>query len=340
MAVRNNKRIEWIDVAKAIAIILVGVGHYSCPQWLLVWIYAFHMPLFFILSGYTFNVDRYNFKSFIYRKIRTLIFPWSIAVILYVVFQNLCIYVGISGVNIPLKHIIPRIIIHTRKGLFDPVYWFIPCLFVAEIVLYLLMKNIKIKNKSVIIGVVSMILAWLYKTYIGVILPWEIDLIPITVFYLCIGQEGKKIMEVINTLGNFKKVFWGITTLTLGIIFCWMNWDLSGEKLTIVSGTYGIFLLAIFASLLCSFGIIIICQFLSCGLLKYMGQNSLMIYLLQPFMYKIMDIVLCICIPTYKYAGNIWDMLALHITTNIIILVYIWTYKYSKDKLFRGVIAK
>ena len=28
----NTKRIEWIDVAKALAIILVGIGHYNCPR--------------------------------------------------------------------------------------------------------------------------------------------------------------------------------------------------------------------------------------------------------------------------------------------------------------------
>ena len=33
----NTKRIEWIDVAKALAIILVGIGHYNCPRGLQMW---------------------------------------------------------------------------------------------------------------------------------------------------------------------------------------------------------------------------------------------------------------------------------------------------------------
>lgn len=40
-----NKRIEWIDIAKAVAIVLVGIGHYSCPKILMAFIYSFHMPL-------------------------------------------------------------------------------------------------------------------------------------------------------------------------------------------------------------------------------------------------------------------------------------------------------
>lgn len=49
-----GKRIEYIDVAKAIGILLVILGHYhytaSVPH-LGVAIYSFHMPLFFIVSG-------------------------------------------------------------------------------------------------------------------------------------------------------------------------------------------------------------------------------------------------------------------------------------------------
>ena len=48
MAARN----EIIDIAKAIGIILMVIGHTRCPEYLRHLIYLFHMPLFFILSGY------------------------------------------------------------------------------------------------------------------------------------------------------------------------------------------------------------------------------------------------------------------------------------------------
>ena len=52
----KGKRIEWIDVSKGITIILMMIGHYV-PYGSQVrnFIFAFHMPLFFILSGYTFK---------------------------------------------------------------------------------------------------------------------------------------------------------------------------------------------------------------------------------------------------------------------------------------------
>lgn len=51
-----KKRIEYFDIAKAICIILMIVGH-SLPQDSILrrYIYTFHMPLFFIVSGYFFK---------------------------------------------------------------------------------------------------------------------------------------------------------------------------------------------------------------------------------------------------------------------------------------------
>ena len=41
-----------IDVARGIAIILMVIGHcYSNGNIMLQWIYSFHMPFFFLISG-------------------------------------------------------------------------------------------------------------------------------------------------------------------------------------------------------------------------------------------------------------------------------------------------
>lgn len=52
----GSKRLDWIDIAKGIAIILVIVGHtVPNPSLLRHAIFSFHMPVFFILAGYTFR---------------------------------------------------------------------------------------------------------------------------------------------------------------------------------------------------------------------------------------------------------------------------------------------
>ena len=54
MEENRGKRIAWLDIAKGIAIVCTVVGH-TVPAGgkLCNLIYSFHMPLFFVLAGYT-----------------------------------------------------------------------------------------------------------------------------------------------------------------------------------------------------------------------------------------------------------------------------------------------
>lgn len=45
------KRFDWVDIAKGIAILLMILGHSSLPNMIQNWIYSFHMPFFFFISG-------------------------------------------------------------------------------------------------------------------------------------------------------------------------------------------------------------------------------------------------------------------------------------------------
>ena len=69
----SQKRIFWIDWAKAIGISLVVWGHFSPIA--RHEIFLFHMPFFFMLSGYlAWRVKRFD-VSFFNKKARTLLLP-------------------------------------------------------------------------------------------------------------------------------------------------------------------------------------------------------------------------------------------------------------------------
>lgn len=74
----KKSRIEWIDVAKGYGIILVIMGHcFNKDTPLHNWIFSFHMPLFFILSGYCFHYEKYkNVVDVLKDKFRALIIPY------------------------------------------------------------------------------------------------------------------------------------------------------------------------------------------------------------------------------------------------------------------------
>jgi fucose 4-O-acetylase-like acetyltransferase len=99
VSVAHSVRVNWVDTAKGLGIILVVFGHVIrglansdiwtwSPTNLFIdgWIYAFHMPLFFFLSG-LFLVRSANKPWFtvVTEKLRTLAYPyflWSIITLL------------------------------------------------------------------------------------------------------------------------------------------------------------------------------------------------------------------------------------------------------------------
>lgn len=86
MSVTERKdRIHWIDIAKGIGVALVTFVHIPNGDGESVWLPAiaggvyivglFHMPLFFVLSGFTFRLSERN-EGFILKKVRTLLVPY------------------------------------------------------------------------------------------------------------------------------------------------------------------------------------------------------------------------------------------------------------------------
>ena len=80
------QRLVAFDIAKAICIVLVVIGHYipdNSPSWYIEMrnvIYSFHMPLFMFASGYIYNATRREepYSKFIMKKIRRLMIPYVI----------------------------------------------------------------------------------------------------------------------------------------------------------------------------------------------------------------------------------------------------------------------
>jgi len=54
---QERGRQEWLDVLKGFGILFVVLGHALADGGLKTYIYAFHMPLFFFVSGYLFDAE-------------------------------------------------------------------------------------------------------------------------------------------------------------------------------------------------------------------------------------------------------------------------------------------
>jgi acyltransferase len=75
-------RENYLDVAKGIALFFVVLGHLvGFRGTAYTWIFSFHMMLFFFISGYQFNAEKYvnyGFAKYFDKKVKSLLIPFAI----------------------------------------------------------------------------------------------------------------------------------------------------------------------------------------------------------------------------------------------------------------------
>lgn len=185
----KNQRIHWVDIAKGLAMILVIVGHtLTVPDKIVHTIYLFHMPAFFLLSGYCFSAKR-KLKSFVWVKVKTVLLP--------------VITLGMSGsliVALLMKFLMHKSV-NWQAVFVNPFIqcgerdldWFLPAIFVSLLVFYGLVKLLK--DKLVFLNISSFALAFLSYLFIkkvGVDVPWHVDTALVALPFVSIGYSLRK----------------------------------------------------------------------------------------------------------------------------------------------------
>ena len=126
----QKERITWVDSAKGIAIYLIVVGHFlnvSSLELVNKAIYSFHIPLFFILSGYTHKESDRQFWKGIFDKAKQLLLPYIVYIILSVLF---CMVYG----NYELTW--DKLCYYNASIYFDEPIWFLIVLFAVFVIEY------------------------------------------------------------------------------------------------------------------------------------------------------------------------------------------------------------
>lgn len=155
------KRLDYLDYTKGLCILLVVLGHiYDSSNILRIWIYSFHMPLFFIISGMLVkhtNVKERSIKNIIISKFKTLIVP-------YIFLELIAIFVWMITNEFTLQslkwNIMDSILMYCRAG----ATWFLPCLFIAEVVFILMVKYIKNDKINILISLLIFVIPFIVKT--------------------------------------------------------------------------------------------------------------------------------------------------------------------------------
>lgn len=212
-----KERDHSIDVLRGLAILLVVLGHSTRIGWLHSYIWSFHMPLFFFISGILFKPEKYpNFLPFVKSRLRSIMLPYAFFYLICFGYWALVErYMRGSDVSVLNQFLGLFYGTHdSNYNVFNGPLWFLPALFSMEMLYWLVAK---LKTWWMILGmmlginifgmVYSEELAWL---------PWGLCHAMVGGIFLCMGNLSSKFVVTLNSANKILLVLGsiGLTALT------------------------------------------------------------------------------------------------------------------------------
>ncbi len=200
------KRIETLDIARGIGILLVVLGHNDfaalSPFFHQV-IYSFHVPLFFFLSGYFITIS-ISFFEYSKKRFHAVLKPYLFTIVLIY-------FVSVSFEKMGFQNALLRI----AKALYGSIdyidwaqLWFLPNLFVVSLYAFLFIGiTNKLRNRwwrwGILLATLALSLPLLHvfypfslplfgKKYQLYGLPFSLDIVLLSGFFFILGNEVRQ----------------------------------------------------------------------------------------------------------------------------------------------------
>lgn len=273
-----------IDLLKGIAIITVVIGHcWTLDSSVRNFIYSFHMPLFFCISGYLFSTKA-PFGKFVISKAKSVLKPYA--------FYYLCSYLcavlifktpmgildGIKGLLLGGNY--------CGKVLNSPL-WYLPIFFIASVVFYLIIKiRWRVARYILIIaGAVAsvpfnrMLLEW----FPDKATPFNIQALLPALFFMFAGHEFRNLdlAKIKSKLGNR-----GVFALVLVMLYFGML--MSRDNLDQIISLFMTYEFYIYPLLIIPFIVFFACgtrneyiEYIGAQSITILGFHRLLLYSLQ-----------------------------------------------------------
>lgn len=271
---RESKRIGWIDMAKGYGMICVIIGHLQELPGLIAYVYTFHMPLFFFLSGYVLKTNM-SFYEFLKRKIKGILIPYfglGIPALLFFIAGH--IYKNDLIIADSLK-VFFSFLIQRRWG----TIWFLACLFWLNIFFYLLVNFILDERILGIVVIILTLAGLIYYRLGGRPLVWNIDVCFTALPFFYMGYTLKNIKKLREILfySKYKNLILGFCII-LNPVAGFLSWLIAGEGLEMANCLYGVEVLVYASAFSGIVYMLALSRKFTLRIIQYIGENSL-IYL-------------------------------------------------------------
>ena len=263
-----NNRLYYIDILKGFAILCVVAGHiatYNTNANIIIdFVYSFHMPLFFFISGFLYSLSKSHLiKEEIIKKSKTLIIPYfSISIIA-------CMVHGISK-----ETLYGYFVSETRWG-----YWFLPTLFLLFLIMIVIYKFSHGNERKLISMIISVEVGLFFFKQVAPIFINDFCLMRILVYYF-------HYLSCVSFFYKLKPHFIIITScffICIILIYLNIKYKLNNELLRTIGRFSAIF------SLFYSSQIMPIEKMKKAFFLQECGKCSLIIYMFHYFMLPIIS---------------------------------------------------
>lgn len=209
------KRDAVLDITKGIGIIFMVLGHLHFSDDVFnLYIYAFHMPLFFIVSGMLFNQER-PVASIIRSRAKALLIPYLVFGGIYgVVYIANCILTHDSeAVKSGLKIML---LYPTDRFPYESALWFLPVMFITSVAYAAIRKAMNLKLASIVCLAIG-IFGFAYPVLTEVRLPWGIDTAFVALLFFHTGYLMKH-YKLVERIKDIKQKQTAIFLLSLIVI--------------------------------------------------------------------------------------------------------------------------
>ena len=283
----EKNRINYIDIAKGIGILLVMLGHLLDSDALLkTAIYSFHMPLFFIVSGMVLKPQSIVKK--VNRQINNILVPYVLWAVIFsgFSFYNL-IFIG-YGSNESLLKV-------GSNGML----WFLSVMFFASVIsqaMVTLLDKMKRNNVTVIVFIIILLcLAMvlnkfhdqivIYGMHIGY--PLAVDIVLLAVAFMLFGSLLKDYKR--NPGACADTLRWYHIILAFIMIFVsvvGVFYKMNHEYPHMATGDVGNYIIFFMVACSASTGVIVLSRYLEkfkyiSNIMKWFGKNSMGIFIMH-----------------------------------------------------------
>jgi acyltransferase len=331
----SKERTAWIDIARGIGIIFVIYGHTLGPMGFRYLIYAFHMPLFFFLSGLVFkNREGESYPVSLKKDLKRIIIPYFIFAFISLGLWWLNLNSNNQTVNSLTKQIIGIFYGNASNGYLaiNTVLWFLPCLFLVKQIFWFLSK---LNTKALILTLlIFSIIGFISSVFFSQIrLPFGLESALTGIVFFGAGYLWNNLPVRLNSIFTKYNLFLIIVFIFLTIYFADLNFQVYGLQIDIRLNrlnNYFYFYIAAFSGILAT---ILTSKLINRNkILEYLGQKTLVLFIWHYFVFIYLNRLFFALNPAEEIVKIRNAFYPLLYTTLSILIILVFDYFFQKIK--------